>query len=332
MIYNLKEAYKTDVWCQKLISTSKGMPELTVRDSLWFIGERLIIPCCEIREQIFAMAHDALRHFGFSKTYQSIRDSYFWPNMRTDLEEGCIPSCMDCQRNKSATTKPHSPLHPLPVPDKRCDSIVMDFVGPLPTNDGFDYLLTITDRLGSDLRFMPTTKNVTAEQLAVLFFDIWYCENRLLKEIICDRDKLFISKFWKHLMLLTSIKTKMSTMYHPQTDGVSKRTNKTVEQCLRFHVKRNQKGWRHALPRVHFQMMNTINKSTKLTPFQFRFGKSPCILPALVEPREGVSSEQISARAICKHVAIDVADTQDNLMVSKIVQAYASNVHRAKDL
>ena len=232
MIDELKKAYKTDVWCQKLISASKGMPELTVRDGLWFIGERLIIPCCEVREQIFAMAHDALGHFGFSKTYQSIRDSYFWPNMRTDLEEGYIPSCIDCQRNKSATTKPRGPLHPLPVPDERCDSIAMDFVGPLPTDDGFDYLLTITDRLGSDLRFVPTTKNVTAEQLAILFFDAWYCENGLPKEIICDRDKLFISKFWKHLMLLTGIKTKMSTAYHPQTDGASERTNKTVEQCL----------------------------------------------------------------------------------------------------
>lgn len=78
--------------------------------------------------------------------------------------------------------------------------------------------MTITDRLRSDLRFVPTTKNVTAEQLAVLFFDHWYYENGLPKEIICNRDKLFVSKFWKHLMLLTGIKAKMSTAYHPQCD------------------------------------------------------------------------------------------------------------------
>ena len=170
-IEEMKECYKTDPWCLKLISASKGMPELTVRDGLWFIGDRLVVPNCRVREKIFAIAHDALGHFGFKKTYQSIRDSYFWPNMRTDLENGYIPSCIDCQRNKSSTTKPSGPLHPLPIPDERCESIAMDFIGPLPLDDGCDYLLTITDRLGSDLRFVPTTKNVTAEKLAVLFFD-----------------------------------------------------------------------------------------------------------------------------------------------------------------
>ena len=124
----------------------------------------------------------------------------------------------------------------------------------------------------------------------------------------------------------------MSTAYHPQTDGASERTNKTVEQCLRFHVERNQKGWKRALPRVRFQMMNTINKSTRFTPFQLRFGKSPRVLPPLIEPRAGVSAEQISARAICERVAIDVADARDNLMIAKIAQSYSANTHRGDNI
>ena len=91
LINELKDAYKTDKWCQ----TSKGMPDLNIRDGLWFMGKRLIIPDCKVREYIFATAHDTLGHFGFSKTYESIRESYFWPNMRTDLEEGDIPSCIE---------------------------------------------------------------------------------------------------------------------------------------------------------------------------------------------------------------------------------------------
>ena len=183
------------------------------------------------------------------------------------LRDGYIPLCIDCQWNKSSMTKSSGPLHPLPMPNRRCESIAMDFIGPLPLDNGCDYLLTITDRLGSDLHFVPTTKNITTKKLAMLFFDNQYCENGLPKEIICERDKLFVSKFWKHLMLLTRIKTKMSTAYHPQTYGASEWTNKTLEQCLRFHVERNQKGWKWALPRVQFQMMNTINKSTKFMPF-----------------------------------------------------------------
>jgi hypothetical protein len=168
--------------------------------------------------------------------------------MRKDLEEKYIPGCQDCQRNKSPTTKPVGPLHPLKVPDGRCESIAMDFIGPLPEDEGSDCILTITDRLGSDIQIIPTRTDITTEELAVTFIDHWYCENGLPLEIISDRDKLFVAKFWKSLHKLSGVKLKMSSTNHSETDGSSERTNKTVNQCLRFHVERNQKGWKKALP------------------------------------------------------------------------------------
>lgn len=90
--------------------------------------------------------------------------------MRKDLETAYIPACVDCQCNKSSTTKPIGPLHPLPVPDDRCDSVAIDFVGPLPADEGYDSLVTFMDRLGSEIRIVPTTTTLTAEQFAHLFF------------------------------------------------------------------------------------------------------------------------------------------------------------------
>ena len=95
------------------------MSELTSRDGLWFLGDRLLVPVgSNLREQIFAMTHNNLGHFGFSKSYENIRCSYFWPGMHKDLEDGYIPSCQECIRNKSTTSKPVGPLHPLPIPDE----------------------------------------------------------------------------------------------------------------------------------------------------------------------------------------------------------------------
>src|ERR1700678_3863145 len=92
------------------------MPDLTIKDGLWFLADCLIIPAeCGMREHIFRLAHDTLGHFGFHKTYKTIRNSYFWPNMRKDLESGYIPSWVECSHNKSLTSKPSSPLYPLPV-------------------------------------------------------------------------------------------------------------------------------------------------------------------------------------------------------------------------
>jgi hypothetical protein len=330
IITKLRDGYRTDPWCRKLITASRGMPDLIIKDGLWFLGDRLIIPAdCGMREYIFRLAHDTLGHFGFHKTYGSIRNSYFWPNMRKDLEEGYIPSCVDCSRNKSSTSKPSGPLHPLPVPDERCQSISMDFIGPLPLDEGYDCILTITDRLASDIRIIPTSTSLTAKQLAVLFFDKWYCENGLPNDIISDRDKLFMSAFWKHLTFLTGVKCKASSSFHPQSNGASERTNKTVNQCLRFHVERNQKGWVRALPRIRFHIMSTVNKSTGFSPFHLRFGRSPRILPPLAPTPPNPSEHHISAREIIDNLRTDVADARDNLFLAKISQSHFSNPKRA---
>ena len=94
-VSKLWSGYEKDPWCKKLLSASHGMPNLSIKDGLWFLGDRLIIPAnCGIRKQIFRLAHDNLGHFGFRKTYDAIHDSYFWPNMCKNLEEGYIPSCV----------------------------------------------------------------------------------------------------------------------------------------------------------------------------------------------------------------------------------------------
>jgi hypothetical protein len=84
--------------------------------------------------------------------------------------------------------------------------------------------------------------DLTVPKLALLFFNEWYCENSLPLELISDRDKLFVSKFWKALHVLTGVHLKMSPAYHPQTDSTSERTNKTLNQCVCFHIEHNQQG------------------------------------------------------------------------------------------
>lgn len=128
------------------------------------------------------------------------------------------------------------PLHPLPIPDKRFDSMAIDFIGPLPIDNGFDAIVTMTDQLGADIQIASCNTNMTAEEFASLFFNRWYCENGCPLELISDCNKIFISKFWRALMKLTGVRHKLSMVYHPKMDGASERTNKIVVQCIQFHV------------------------------------------------------------------------------------------------
>ena len=115
----------------------------------------------------------------------------------------------------------------------------------------------MTDTTGADIRIVPTRTDISAKDFAYLFFNNWYCENGLPRTIILDRDKLFVSRFWKRLTKIAGVKLGMSTAFHPETDGASERMNKTVNQCLRYHVTRNQKGWVRALPRIRFHWGRT---------------------------------------------------------------------------
>jgi hypothetical protein len=79
----IKNGYKEDPFCKKLKDTKDGVKGLTFEDSLWFVGGRLVIPRVgDLRETLFRLSHDSLGHFGFEKSYGSLRSSYYWPNMR----------------------------------------------------------------------------------------------------------------------------------------------------------------------------------------------------------------------------------------------------------
>lgn len=334
LLERIRAGYPTDPFCAKLLSNPQANLGASITDGLLYLHDRLVIPrSSNLRETFYRLAHDSMGHFGTDRTYAALRTAYYWPNMRRDLEKGYVPSCDDCQRFKSSTSKSAGPLHPLPVPDKRGDSVAIDFVGPLPEDQGFNSLVTFTDRLGADIRLAPLRTDVTAEKFANIFFDNWYCENGLPLNIISDRDHLFTSKFWDALHKISGVKLKMSTSFHPQTDGSSKRTYKTVVQALRYHVDRNQHGWVRALPRVRFDLMNTVNASTGFSPFQLRMGRSPRIIPPLVTSTDDAppSPEEFRAQELFRRLELDCAEAQENLLLAKVSQAIQHDKDRAPE-
>jgi hypothetical protein len=217
ILASIKSGYLKDEFCKQVAASSvKGWCQ---HNNLWYIGDRLLIlRIHKLRENLFRLAHNTLGHFGADKSYASLHKHYYWPNMCKDLKQAYIPFCSDCLRNKSHTSWSAGPLHPLPILDWCGGSVAMDFIRPLPLDSGYDCILSITDQLGSDVRIIPTCIDITTEDLAVLFFDNWFCENRLPDNITCNCDKLFISKFWKSLINLTGVKLKMfmSYSYHPK--------------------------------------------------------------------------------------------------------------------
>ena len=103
---------------------------------------------------------------------------------------------------------------------------------------------------------------------------------------ITDRDKLFTSNYWKTLVAAMGIKHKLSTAFHPQTDGQTERSNQTLEAYLRHYVNYVQDNWVALLPMAQVAINNNASETTHVTPFYANFGKDPNLfMEALTGPQ-----------------------------------------------
>jgi len=152
-----------------------------------------------------------------------------------------IRSCPECQRNKSARHQPYGLSSPLELPYSPWQSIAMDFITELPLSEGHDQLWVVIDRFTKMAHFLPLQKDgKTTADLAIIFArEIWK-HHGLPTDIVSDRDSRFTSEVWKEFLRLLEIRPRMSTGFHPQTDGQTERLNQTIEAYLRAFVSREQ--------------------------------------------------------------------------------------------
>jgi len=97
----------------------------------------------------------------------------------------------------------------------------------------------------------------------------------LPKQIVSNWDKLFVGNFWRALHEQLGVQLQMSTAFYPETDGQSKRTNKTAIQVLRGMVIRQQSNWVSFLAAAEYSLNSAVNNSTDISPFELVLGTSP---------------------------------------------------------
>ena len=168
-------------------------------------------------------------------------------------------------------------LHSLPVPLRPWESIGMDFVGPFPSSQGYDYLWVVICRLTSMIHLIPVNTTTKATEIAWLYFREIVRLHGLPETIVSDRDSKFTSKFWKELHRLVGTKLLMSTAFHPQTDGVSEHAIRSVSQILRSLVNPQQTNWVEKIPLVEFAINSTISGSSTFAPFKLNYGYMPIL-------------------------------------------------------
>jgi len=98
----------------------------------------------------------------------------------------------------------------------------------------------VVDRLTKMVHFISTIEKMLAEGLVRLFRDNVWKLYRLPESIILDRGPQFTAGLIRELNRILGIKSKISTAFHPQTDGQMERVNQELEQYLRMFIDHRQ--------------------------------------------------------------------------------------------
>jgi hypothetical protein len=151
----------------------------------------------------------------------------------------------------------------------------MDFIDALPNSRSYTVIMVVVDRLSKAAHFVALKHPYTATSVARAFMDNIIKLHGLPKSIVSDRDRILTSKFWQELFHLQGTKLKLSSGYHPQTDGLTEVVNRCLETYLRCFVSTQPKQWVQWLSWAEYWYNTSYHTATKMTPFEAVFGRPP---------------------------------------------------------
>ncbi|XP_041440518.1 uncharacterized protein LOC121400717 [Xenopus laevis] len=261
--------------------------------------EQLVVPQ-PYRRMVMDLAHGHVMggHLGVEKTIERVLQRFFWPGVYKNIRDYCA-SCPECQ---ISSPLPHfrSPLVPLPIIETPFERIAMDLVGPLVKSArGHQHILVIMDyatRYPEAVPLRNTCAKTIAKELVQVFSRVG-----IPKEILTDQGTPFMSRVTKELCKLFQISHLRTSVYHPQTDGLVERFNKTLKGMLKKVIDKDGRNWDQLLPYLMFAIREVPQSSTGYSPFHLLYGRHPRgLLDIAKETWEG---EVTPYKSVIEHIS-----------------------------
>ena len=213
-------------------------------------------------------------HSGVQATYHRINKLFHWKGLKVAVED-FIKQCQICQQAKHLNTSPAGLLQPLPIPEGAWQDLSMDFIEGLPKSEGYSVIMVVVDRLTKYAHFLPLKHPYTAPVVAKLFLDTVVKLHGFPHSIVSDRDKIFLSYFWRELFKLYGVQLAFSTAYHPQTDGQTERINQCLEIYLRCAVHGSPQKWKCWLSLAELWYNSSFHTALGCSPFNALYAYEP---------------------------------------------------------
>ena len=235
----------------------------------------LIVPKHK-REEIIWKYHKLLGHTGSEKTIEVLKREYYWPLLSKDVEN-IIAKCNPCNHNKYINGRMKTPLQNI-TGYEPFQIIGIDVTGPFKqTKEGYRYILGVIDYFSKYVSLIPI-KTTTSEVICEVLWIHWISKFGIPERIHSDRGSNFTSGLFQEYCRILGIRKTFTSPYYPQSDGLVERLFRTVKPMISAVMEdRCIKDWSSTLPIVEYGIRNTVQKTTKYSPYEILFGRRPKI-------------------------------------------------------
>ena len=274
----------------------------------------------ELRAEVLADLHEGAMggHLGVDKTLSRLKERCYWPGHYNDVQDWC-GSCSACASRKNPSPKARAPLmsiktgYPLQI-------VAMDIVGPFPESQaGNTHILVVADYFTRWMEAYPFP-NQEAATVVKKLVDEFFFRFSPPEQLHSDQGRNFESDTIAEVCKFLGVLKTRTTPYHPQSDGLVERFNRTLLNMLATAVQEKPFDWENHLCRLCIAYNTSVHPTTGYTPFFLMFGrqaKMPIdIMHGTPVPKESTASEYAtslkrSLEAAYKHVRDQMGHKQD---------------------
>ena len=306
---------------------------LRIENNILTKSGRPIIPA-HLRNYVLSKIHNEA-HFGTDKTYASLKERFYWPNMY-GYTRTFVTSCNVCQKVKCDTRPAKAPLLPMCVPEKPMNFISIDVAYMPKDNDGYQYVLLIGDIFSKLIQAVPM-RDQTTQTIIKSFLNHWLYVHGSPSYLLSDQGSNVDGDTIRKFCTAFGIEKRRSTPYHSQGNGFAERNIRSIRDMLRavlLDKKLNQCKWRQLLPGLVFALNCSESKATKCIPYQVVFGRKPTLpvdmlfntltknkIDDVVTPRDYVEEIELTLKELFNLVI-------DHLHLSKVrmLKQYNKNI------
>ena len=238
------------------------------------VVHQLVIPKAKT-EEVLRDLHSGTAggHLGEDKMLARVRERFYWPGYHQDVCNWC-KTCPDCAATKANSPHNRAPLQSIKI-GSPMQMIAVDILGPFPESDkGNTHILVVGDYF---TRWMEAfaIPNQEATTIAHVITQEVFCRFSPPEQLHSDQGKQFESELIAEVCRQLGIAKTRTTPYHPQSDGLIERFNRTLLSMLRAAATDHPFDWEDHLRPLCMAYNSSVQATTGYSPFYLMFGRQP---------------------------------------------------------